>query len=88
MFRDLLGGVEFQAGQSNMLREGLGRAQERSDAANVGPVLLNPRNTMSLMRGPMTRTEILRAGSPKPVEMPNHMLLGAIWRSPASRSSS
>ena len=30
-------------------------------AANVGPVLLNARDTMSLMRGPMTRNEILQA---------------------------
>jgi hypothetical protein len=30
-------------------------------ASAVGPLLLNPRHTMSLMRGPMTRTGILRA---------------------------
>ena len=29
--------------------------------ASVGPILLHPRQTMSLMRGPMTRGEILRA---------------------------
>jgi len=29
--------------------------------ASVGPILLHPRQTMSLMRGPMTRTEILKA---------------------------
>ena len=29
--------------------------------ASVGPILLHPRQTMSLMRGPMTRNEILRA---------------------------
>jgi hypothetical protein len=29
--------------------------------ASVGPILLRPRDTMSLMRGPMTRTEILKA---------------------------
>ena len=34
---------------------------KNAHAASVGPVLLNPRNTMSLMRGPMTRTEILKA---------------------------
>ena len=34
---------------------------KNAHAADVGPVLLNPRNTMSLMRGPMTRTEILKA---------------------------
>ena len=34
---------------------------KNAHAANVGPVLLNPRHTMSLMRGPMTRTEILKA---------------------------
>jgi hypothetical protein len=30
-------------------------------AASVGPILLRPRETMSLMRGPMTRTELLVA---------------------------
>jgi hypothetical protein len=30
-------------------------------AANVGPLLLHPRETISLLRGPMTRTEILQA---------------------------
>jgi hypothetical protein len=34
---------------------------KNAHAANVGPVLLNPRNTLSLMRGPMTRNEILQA---------------------------
>ena len=29
--------------------------------AAVGPILVHPRHTMSLMRGPMTRTEILQA---------------------------
>jgi hypothetical protein len=29
--------------------------------ASVGPILLHPRQTMSLMRGPMTRNEILAA---------------------------
>jgi hypothetical protein len=29
--------------------------------ASVGPILLHPRYTMSFMRGPMTRNEILRA---------------------------
>jgi hypothetical protein len=29
--------------------------------ASVGPILLHPRQTMSLMRGPMTRNEILKA---------------------------
>lgn len=29
--------------------------------ASIGPILLHPRHTMSFMRGPMTRTEILRA---------------------------
>jgi hypothetical protein len=29
--------------------------------ASVGPILLHPRQTMSFMRGPMTRNEILRA---------------------------
>ena len=29
--------------------------------ASVGPILLHPRQTMSLMRGPMTRNEILQA---------------------------
>jgi hypothetical protein len=29
--------------------------------ASVGPILLRPRETMSLMHGPMTRTEILKA---------------------------
>ena len=29
--------------------------------ASVGPILLQPRQTMSLMRGPMTRNEILKA---------------------------
>jgi len=34
---------------------------KNAHAANAGPVLLNPRNTLSLMRGPMTRSEILQA---------------------------
>jgi hypothetical protein len=34
---------------------------KNAHAADAGPVLLNPRNTMSLMRGPMTRPEILKA---------------------------
>jgi hypothetical protein len=29
--------------------------------ASVGPILMRPRETMSLMRGPMTRNEILKA---------------------------
>ena len=29
--------------------------------ASIGPILLHPRQTMSFMRGPMTRNEILRA---------------------------
>jgi hypothetical protein len=34
---------------------------KNAHAANIGPILLNPRKTLSLMRGPMTRTEILNA---------------------------
>jgi len=34
---------------------------KNAHAASVGALLLNPRNTMSLMRGPMTRTELLQA---------------------------
>ncbi len=34
---------------------------KNAHAASVGPVLLNPRQTMSIMRGPMTRNEILQA---------------------------
>ncbi len=34
---------------------------KNAHAASVGPLLLHPRETMSLMRGPMTRTEILKA---------------------------
>jgi hypothetical protein len=34
---------------------------KNAHAASVGPVLLNPRQTMSLMHGPMTRNEILQA---------------------------
>src|SRR5512142_2774226 len=29
-------------------------------AASVGPILVRPRQTMSLMRGPMTRNDILK----------------------------
>ena len=42
--------------------------------ASVGPILLHPRQTMSLMRGPMTRNEILVArqwrASVEGVELP------------------
>ena len=34
---------------------------KNAHAASVGPVLVHPRETVSLMRGPMTRTEILKA---------------------------
>jgi DNA helicase HerA-like ATPase len=34
---------------------------KNAHAASVGPVLLRPRDTLSLMRGPMTRNEILQA---------------------------
>jgi len=34
---------------------------KNAHAASVGPVLLNPRHTISLMRGPMTRSDVLRA---------------------------
>ena len=49
---------------------------KNAHAANVGPVLLNPRNTLSLMRGPMTRNEILQArqwrATIKGIELPRN----------------
>jgi len=47
--------------------------------ASVGPILLQPRQTISLMRGPMTRNEILRARqwrvSLEGVELPANSVL-------------
>jgi hypothetical protein len=34
---------------------------KNAHAASIGPLLLNPRQTMSFMCGPMTRTELLHA---------------------------
>jgi hypothetical protein len=67
----VLDGIAGASQNKNATEAELGRVVQRlaprwfivknAHAASVGPVLLNPRNTMSLMRGPMTRTEILKA---------------------------
>ena len=67
----VLDGIAGASQNKNDTQADLGRVVQRlaprwfivknAHAADAGPVLLNPRNTMSLMRGPMTRTEILKA---------------------------
>ncbi len=67
----VLDGLAGASQNKNQSEADLGRTVQRlaprwfivknAHAASVGPVLLNPRQTMSIMRGPMTRNEILQA---------------------------
>ncbi len=67
----VLDGLAGASQNKNQSEVDLGRTVQRlaprwfivknAHAASVGPVLLNPRQTMSIMRGPMTRNEILQA---------------------------
>jgi hypothetical protein len=67
----VLDGLAGASQNNNQTEAELGRTVQRlaprwfivknAHAASVGPVLLNPRQTMSIMRGPMTRNEILQA---------------------------